>query len=233
MYRENPETGGYDLVIEPQASGQSATEDARNYEYWQDLLARGDTEGAAAFAQAANLSPRESANLPAAYQQRLISLNDSTLQSNLDARNYAQLADQLDANPFEGGWAEQGATWLRTATGNRTNIDTLKTEYERIRGANVVQNLPPGAASDTDIQMFLRGFPPDGASSAEIASFLRGMSKAAAESAKYSRAEADYIHETGSVRGFLERWDQMVGEQDSEPEVEEWYRDENGRLRKR
>ena len=56
-----------------------------------------------------------------------------------------------------------------------------------------IKSLPPGAASDKDIQMALSGFPKDTSNSANIAQFLRGMAKLQDIDAAVSNAKTDWL----------------------------------------
>lgn len=93
------------------------------------------------------------------------------------AERAGSLADQLIAKKAAGGLGANLASALTGITGDASAITQLRREYTQIRGAQAVKNLPPGPASDKDIQLALKGFPPPSASGETLASFLYGMQK--------------------------------------------------------
>lgn len=97
--------------------------------------------------------------------------------------------------------------WLKTMVGSEDEVSRLRTEYEQLRISNVVQNLPPGVASDKDVELVLRGWPAQTADPAYLASFLRGMQKLRA--VDYARAAhgAAFLGNTRSQVGQLQDWE--------------------------
>jgi len=77
------------------------------------------------------------------------------------------------------GVAANVRTAARNAFGGRDEIEILRTGYTKVRNTEIINSLPPGVASDRDIQIFAAGFPPDGASIAEINEYLRAAKSAA------------------------------------------------------
>ena len=63
--------------------------------------------------------------------------------------------------------------------GKRDEIEKLRTAYTKTRNTEIINSLPPGVASDRDIQIFSAGFPPDGAGVLEIYEYLQSAQRAA------------------------------------------------------
>ena len=57
--------------------------------------------------------------------------------------------------------------------GERDTIEYLRTAYEREKNTEIINSLPPGVASDRDIQIFSKGFPPDDAEIIEVYEYLQ------------------------------------------------------------
>ena len=109
-----------------------------------------------------------------------------------------------------------GGTWkeaLKEVSGTQDAVSELRRQYAGIRASQVVNNLPPGAASDKDIEMAISGFPSDKAHGKQIASFLRGMAKLEAVKADYENFKSDYISANGNERGMLQEWKSQASTQ--------------------
>lgn len=123
---------------------------------------------------------------------------------------------QLDlANRIEsaGGGVGRLSSWnekLKELTGNQDSLTNLRNEYTRIRNSQAIKMLPPGPATDRDIEMALKGFPPEMADSKAIASFLRGMAKMNQRDAAYQQMQAEWINQVGGM-GSTKRDVEVLG----------------------
>lgn len=108
------------------------------------------------------------------------------------------LADQfIAADPHSfGGPAIEG---LKTFSGAQDYITQLRKEYTRIRALQVNAMLPPGPASDRDIENAQKGFLKDTAEPKEIASWLRGVAKLQDYQAKYEDARGEWVAAVGHL----------------------------------
>jgi len=85
-----------------------------------------------------------------------------------------QLVDDLLANPEKAtGIFSSIRTGILDAAGLRDAEEIAKTNFLRVRNTNIVGGLPPGVASDRDIEIFSAGFPSENASTAEILAYLQ------------------------------------------------------------
>jgi hypothetical protein len=85
-----------------------------------------------------------------------------------------QLVDDLLANPEKAtGIFSSIRTGILDAAGLRDAEEIAKTNFLRVRNSNIVNDLPPGVASDTDVRIFSAGFPSETASSTEILAYLQ------------------------------------------------------------
>jgi len=83
-------------------------------------------------------------------------------------------------------------------TGQEDYLKSLRTKYVGLRNSQLVSNLPPGVASDKDIEMALAGFPSEFSNPDTISSFLRGMSKLEKYNAKLNNFKAEGISNNGN-----------------------------------
>jgi hypothetical protein len=109
------------------------------------------------------------------------------------------LADQLSKQPRFSGAAASVSEWLKQTTGNQDVVSQLRTEYTRLRNSQAIKSLPPGVATDKDIELALKGIPPETANPATLASFLRGMAKMSQIEAVTEEAKADWVSSNGSL----------------------------------
>ena len=107
-------------------------------------------------------------------------VNDAVLSAGVNyglANRAKDLAEQFQAVPVSGGWAASFAEKFRGAFGSQDALTALRNSYNQLVNSQAVKNLPPGPASDKDIQLAKQGFPPPNAGKAHIVSFLTGMEK--------------------------------------------------------
>lgn len=129
-------------------------------------------------------------------------VNDSVIQSvaaDQAAGQMTDLANRLDKETAGYGKFTTAREWLKSATGNQDYMTQMRNEYTRIRNSQVTKMLPPGAASDKDIQIAMKGFPEDTADTKTMASFLRGMAKLNQMTAVTENAKAEWVNSVGHL----------------------------------
>lgn len=129
-------------------------------------------------------------------------VNESVVQSvaaDQAAGQMIDLANRLDAESAGYGKFTTAKEWLKNATGNQDYLTQLRNEYVRIKNGQVIKMLPPGVASDRDIQIAMRGFPEETADTKVIASFLRGMAKLNQLTAVTENAKAEWVNAVGHL----------------------------------
>lgn len=122
----------------------------------------------------------------------------SVMASNtaVQMRSLAEQFDKLDA--YQGG-AGAAAEAMKALTGEQNYATQLRKEYTRIRALQVNSMLPPGPASDKDIQNAQAGFLKETANKEEIASWLRGVAKLQEYQAKYEDARGEWVAAVGHL----------------------------------
>lgn len=118
------------------------------------------------------------------------------------AETYADLSKRITTIGSSWGAAGSANEWLKKAAGMQDGVTALRQEYTRLRNSAAVASLPPGPATDKDIQMVLEGFPPANASPQVISGFLRGMAKLKDIEASVEGAKVDWL---ANNRGVLTR----------------------------
>jgi hypothetical protein len=150
-------------------------------------------------------------------EKRLSAANDEAVQATDNVGKFNALADEIDAAGFSGGVL--GGSWrekIKDLTGQQDAVTDLRKKFNAIRSSQVVQNLPPGAASDADIALALSGFPNDNARAEQLSGFLRGMAKMEGLRSEFSEFKASYISENKTESGLLKAWKAQNGQSGEE-----------------
>jgi hypothetical protein len=109
-----------------------------------------------------------------------------------------------------GGAGGKAIENFKTFMGGQDEVSSLKTQFEGLVATGIIGALPPGVASDKDIEMAKSGFPNSGWSAEEIESWLLGRAKLQAFQSERSRFEAQWISENkGDASGWNNAWDEL------------------------
>ena len=113
--------------------------------------------------------------------------------SKQSANQFNDLANRIETEGGNYGVASSASDFLKKVGGFQGGMTQLKQEYTRLRNTAAIKSLPPGPATDKDIQMALSGFPSDTARASDLAQFLRGMAKLQDIDASVSNAKTDWL----------------------------------------
>lgn len=193
-----------------QTAGGSAadklTANRKDFDYYQQLK-QSDPIAAHEFGMQAGFVSKEGKELSPQVQKRLSVAIDEAVSAENNIGRFNNLAVEIERSDLSGGLI--GSTFsekLKDITGEQDANTALRKEYNQIKASQIVNNLPPGAASDADVALAMSGYPSDRANKQQIASFLRGLSKIQKLNADFGNFKADYISSTGSERGMLQAW---------------------------
>lgn len=114
------------------------------------------------------------------------------------AQSLEQLANQFESERPTPGMFGKASDMFTNITGQEDYLKSLRTKYIGLRNSQLVANLPPGVASDKDIEMALAGFPSEFSNPDTISSFLRGMAKLEQYNAKLNNFKAEWISNNGN-----------------------------------
>ncbi|CAB4156231.1 hypothetical protein UFOVP670_62 [uncultured Caudovirales phage] len=124
------------------------------------------------------------------------------------ARVRAGQLDELSARFAEQnslGQFGRGGRAIVEAFGGDTEYGRLVREFTRLRNAEIVRALPPGPATDRDIELISRGFPGENASADSITAFLSAASRMAAYEADYNRFRGMFMDANRGSMGRAQR----------------------------
>ncbi len=191
----------------PQAQTQIKTTSQRDYDQYQQLK-QTDPEAAEEFGRKTGFLSKEGIDLSAHMEKRLSTANDEAVDSAATARRLESLASEfegaedLGSGLFGSKWAEL----LKKTTGEQDAHTALRKKYNGIRASQAVNNLPPGAASDKDIELALSGFPDADANGEHIAQWMRGVIKLEEHRRDFAEHRVAFISKHGHERGLLDEW---------------------------
>jgi len=144
-----------------------------------------------------------------------------------DARETRALAKEFNAaeaaaNYTPGMAGEINEKW-KAITGTQDEISTLRRRFNKVINAATMDGLPPGAASDKDIELARQGFPDETYSAEQIASYLAGMQKLSFIAAEKENERLKFLRqnngspamidsETNEVVTFNDFWSSKIND---------------------
>lgn len=109
------------------------------------------------------------------------------------ADQFNSLASRIESQGGNYGVASSASDFLKKIGGFQGGMTQLKQEYARLRNTAAIKSLPPGPATDKDIQLALSGFPSDTARATDLSAFLRGMAKLQDIESAVANAKTDWL----------------------------------------
>lgn len=110
------------------------------------------------------------------------------------------LASKFEKEGQAGGWWSSGWVGFKRITGfSNDDQSAMMRDYDRLINGEVLKALPPGPATDKDIEMAKKGFPPANADSTTITSFLRGMAKINEIDSAHKQMVAEWTSQNGQL----------------------------------
>jgi hypothetical protein len=129
-------------------------------------------------------------------------INDSVVSSiglEQAAGTTLDLATKLEQAAGRSGVTAKFSESLKSISGNQDALTQLRNEYTRVRNSAAIKSLPPGVATDKDIESALKGIPSETANAETQASFLRGVAKMQQYEAATESAKSEWVNSTGNL----------------------------------
>lgn len=124
-----------------------------------------------------------------------------------DIANLGTQMDEIGEEAWNAGIAGQVSEAWKQATGTENVQSMVKRKYDGIRVSKAISNLPPGVASDKDIELALAPFPTKFTNYEQLRGYVRALERAEEKLAAYSRHASDYVFSNGTESGMLEAWE--------------------------
>lgn len=129
-------------------------------------------------------------------------INEAATQSATSkqaATQYNDLATRIEAAQGGKGRLTSASEWFATQSGKQDAWTQIRNEYTRVRNSVAIKALPPGVATDKDIELALKGIPPETANAATLASFLRGTAKLQDIDSAINNAKTDWLSQNNGL----------------------------------
>lgn len=117
-----------------------------------------------------------------------------------------QLAEQYELYKPASGVGAEFDEFIKEFTGEEDAVSQIRARYKKLRNEIVVQNLPPGIASDIDIQIAMEPFPKATSSTKFVSGFLRGMAKMETFKAAQAMYNRDYLTHNRNIDNKERFW---------------------------
>ena len=131
--------------------------------------------------------------------------------------------DYSRTRPMGGVGGKAMDKWKATF-GTQDEVSRIKTQFQSVVNTNIINSLPPGVASDKDIEMAKSGYMNNSWSAEQIEEFLRGQAKLSAFVAEKKNAKAKWVSDRGGdSSGFNEHWREVISQEGYKEMVSEKY----------
>lgn len=143
---------------------------------------------------------REGMNLSPYAEKQIDMASTEAAQASSDAGRYLTLADQIRQASMSGGLKSTWSEYLKEQTGNQDEVTSLRKQVLQIANSEAIKNLPPGPATDRDIDMVRAPFPTEKSSPEYVANWLGAVARLNEKRAQFAEFKANFISENGSLR---------------------------------
>ena len=192
--QEKARKDAYNVTKEEEETAYQRSRDKIEDEQWTKEL---ETDGAA--------------KVFASQVKEHAAVSTELFQSERNASQAEMLAQDMSgyASQAPGGLRAQVGTLFKDNAGLRDQVSSLRTRANAIINTQVINNLPPGVASDRDIELARKGFPnPDTATLGELQEFAKAVANIERGNSMYLREKSAYMDANNySILGFQKEWD--------------------------
>jgi len=115
------------------------------------------------------------------------------------ATQYNDLANRIQGAEGGKGALTSATEWFAKSLGQQDAWTQIRNEYTRVRNSVAIKALPPGVATDKDIELALKGIPPENANATTLASFLRGTAKLQDIDSAINNAKTDWLSQNNGL----------------------------------
>jgi len=134
------------------------------------------------------------------------------------------LANDYSRTRPTGGVGGKAMDKWKATFGTQDEVSRIKTQFQSVVNTNIINSLPPGVASDKDIEMAKSGYMNNSWSAEQIEQFLRGQAKLSAFVAEKKNAKAQWVSDKGGdSSGFNEHWREVIEQEGYKEMVSQKY----------
>jgi len=185
----------------PNAPENRPTANSQDLATYKRMKAAGDPD-AEGFGRAIGIISKEGEKLSSLAEKLIADAADAANVSQSSAAKYTSLADNLrNATKMSGGLKGSWGEWIKEQTGSQDELTALRKEALGIANSEAIANLPPGPATDRDIEMAKAPFPTEKSDPKYVADWLSAVARLQQKKAEYAEFKADFISKNGTLRG--------------------------------
>lgn len=148
--------------------------------------------------------------MSAGLEKRLFAAQDAVRERSRAANRMDTLADDFQRYQPEAGAKRTISGFIESVMGSQGGESEFRRRFNEVRISQGLKNLPPGPATDKDMQQAFKGVPDENASPEQVQAFLRGAAKMARLDAGWNQFQADFITNTGDGRGLNQSWRKQI-----------------------
>jgi len=137
--------------------------------------------------------------LPEGAQKEINAAATAAASSKQAATQYNDLANRIQSADGGKGALTSATEWFARSLGQQDAWTQIRNEYTRVRNSVAIKALPPGVATDKDIELALKGIPPENANATTLASFLRGTAKLQDIDSAINNAKTDWLSQNNGL----------------------------------
>ncbi|HFW4763597.1 TPA: phage DNA ejection protein [Salmonella enterica subsp. enterica serovar Birkenhead] len=141
-----------------------------------------------------NAAPKLSVNMEKAIEK---SAGDAVASRNA-ADSMTTLADTLEKEKPTPGLFGNAENMFSKLTGQDNYLRDMRIRFNQLANAQATKLLPPGPASDKDIEFARKGIPSETDNPMVMARWLRGMAKMESNNAKFNEFRSEWMSANGS-----------------------------------
>ena len=116
------------------------------------------------------------------------------------------IADEIQRVGGSEGVVGSITEYVNGILGTQGSVSVWKVKFKGFITSEVVNNLPPGVASDKDIELVRSAFPDENWDKKALLEWMSAYRKQLMYAEAYYTAKGEYITSTGSQSGFSEEW---------------------------
>jgi hypothetical protein len=133
-----------------------------------------------------------------------------------DIVNLEYQMDQIGEDAWGTGAPAQAKEQWKKFTGTEDPESMARKAYDRIKVTKAIGNLPPGVASDKDIELVLQPFPTSFTNYQQLREYLAGLRRAEQKIMELNKFRSNYIKENRTEAGLPEAWQSKWSKDTSE-----------------
>lgn len=144
--------------------------------------------------QLINAAPKLSVNMEKSIEK---STGDAAASRNA-ADSMTTLADTLEKEKPTPGLFGNAENMFSKLTGQDNYLRDMRVRYNQLANAQATKLLPPGPASDKDVEFARKGIPSETDNPMVMARWLRGMAKMESNNAKFNEFKSEWMSANGN-----------------------------------